>query len=880
MGKTKSKQKLSSIIVVLLVALYYTMYGSGCGRSAKDKAIEADRLNLQAHEFVNQQDYPKALENVRASLLLNNELKRDSALAENYFLLARCQRMFAEYDSALLSFKTSLEYARLLRENQLERKVKIALAEFQYLLGEDEAALVTASDAAAAAKLYGDPRDVYRSLLINAKAYHSMTKYDRELHTLEKLMHIDSLMLSMQHRSELLRVLLRTHIAAGDDQKAREVFKSLSVFAHAKNDSSTLAYAYVDWGKYQQSLYQSDSAVQSFSQALGLLGAISDRSLHIEVLSALGSQAYQTKHFEDAKRYFGDALHVAQQNNDFIMEQMLKVMLVACDWKSQGITLNPVSQELVQRCSSIVAACQQVGFSTVEAFALFILGKFVEVCGDTTESVKNYQSALQLYEQAQGSFIENEVVAQLIDVVFEGEKSGWYDALLEPSCAMNKTSDVVNLFERKNLLELARFFSTMTFQTTDEVLNYEITTLQRKQKALTLLDEDVSREFSSGKGRNAERVEALKKLYPMRVAEMTAAAEKIGSMNQNLRWLVAPKQLTVNQIQDTLPAMSVLVEYVPLANDLYVIIIRSDTTILLKQAINRQRLLSLVHEYNRLISDARLQGSSPQFDAALGLQRISELSSILSNVLVHPLESNLENALTLYVVLPAEFEWFPLHTLRVSGKSFIEAFTISYLPSAAVLFFTSRQEKYVQNVVGVGHQGITSWDVEYELKDIRGFYTEAKLLFGTSASLNQLANSKYDLLHFATEFALDSKRASNSVMQLSDGKTPFGLSEVPLGELLNFSMPPTFIISNISTTPGGLSRYSPMALLASGTQTLIVTMWQGERKSKKYFGEVFYTNLMSGVSSRESYQRAMVALASKREFSQVHRWGLYFRYGR
>ena len=196
------------------------------------------------------------------------------------------------------------------------------------------------------------------------------------------------------------------------------------------------------------------------------------------------------------------------------------------------------------------------------------------------------------------------------------------------------------------------------------------------------------------------------------------------------------------------------------------------------------------------------------------------------------------------------------------------------------MLFAPRQEVPVKYVVGLGHPGKTSWDVEYELKDIRSFYKKAKMLFDTSATMEHCASLKYDILHIAADYLFDRDVPDNSSMLLSDGATPDGLRQVSLGEILALRAPQTLIFSNISPVPGGLARYAPLAFLANGSQTVITTMWQGERRVKRYFGEVFYTSVMAGVPSAEAYDKAMIALARKDEFSALYRWGLYYRFGR
>ena len=71
-----------------------------------------------------------------------------------------------------------------------------------------------------------------------------------------------------------------------------------------------------------------------------------------------------------------------------------------------------------------------------------------------------------------------------------------------------------------------------------------------------------------------------------------------------------------------------------------------------------------------------------------------------------------------------------------------------------------------------------------------------------------------------------------------------------------------------------------LAFLANGTPTVITTMWQGERKGKKYFGEIFYTGIQTGTPSPKAYHEAMVALTKKPEFEEPDKWGLFYRFGK
>jgi tetratricopeptide (TPR) repeat protein len=98
------------ILIIFLVMIF------GCNRMPEQKLQEADKLFTQARLFVDQQNYLEGLRTIRQAIDLNNELKRDSVLGENYFLLANVQRSLGQYDSALAGFKIALEYFRLTGE--------------------------------------------------------------------------------------------------------------------------------------------------------------------------------------------------------------------------------------------------------------------------------------------------------------------------------------------------------------------------------------------------------------------------------------------------------------------------------------------------------------------------------------------------------------------------------------------------------------------------------------------------------------------------------------------------------------------------------------------------------------------------------------------
>ena len=344
--------------------------------------------------------------------------------------------------------------------------------------------------------------------------------------------------------------------------------------------------------------------------------------------------------------------------------------------------------------------------------------------------------------------------------------------------------------------------------------------------------------------------------------------------------ILSLEPLDLKSVRTALPAQSALVEFAPTTNALYSIIVQPDTAYIHKTNVTSQYLSSVIRDYLQLISELRLTTYGLRMSEPAALQRINEISSVLHTIFIAPILAEVRNAQKLYLVLPEEFTWLPVHTFRGEGGALGVRTNISYLPSAVALLFPQEKEHWTKKIIGLGHPGTTTWDVEYELKDIRSFFDGVGLLFDTTATLSHLMDSTYDILHIAAEVTLDRVVPQNSCVILADEARPIGVRKVPLGEMLKLPAPQALIFSNVSATPGGLSRYAPLAFLTNGTRIVIASMWQGDRRAKKAFGEGFYTNLFAGTPASEAYYRSIVAMAKHDEMSHIQRWGMYYQFGK
>jgi len=874
----------------LLLAIS-TIIVSGCGGESSEKKLrDARALNDKARSLFYQRQYPEAMTVVRKAMNANSELQQDSALTENYLLLGLIQRALGQYDSTLTTLRYVLERAHLMTNPLIERKGKIALADFLTAMRVYGDAVSLATDAATSSKFSSDWESLRSSLLVACSANHGLGHQDAELKTLGELLKVEVERLGGQDAALVFEGRLGAFAAACRPDSVRSAFEEWMRLSRFKGDTLSVARAYLRWGLYKQSVHQYDSSFHALSKALDVLNLRPDLLLQCRLLCSLGNLAFRQRNFDNAKRYYKDALELIHKEGNCPLEIMVNVQLLACDLHLNRSMNKQNLDEIKEKCTALKDTCDQMGFREGKAVALFFLGRLAERRNEFAAALTSYDRAREEYEQNLLPDGDSDA-SQVIESFMEGGQTGWYEAPLQLQCSVENVENAFELMERRNLSDAIRFFSLLKIATPSDVVNRSIAEVQWKRAGLSLLEQTIAQELADGKRENIDRLHGLQELYPLRLIELSEAENELAAASASYQWLLRLQQPRLKEIQDKLSANNAVVEFMPLANSLCIIVVRKDSAVMRSVPVNRDYLFSLVNEYKSLISDARLSGQVSSFSKSAALSRTNKLSQMLYTLLVGPVRplfpaasGNARVGGKLYLVVPKEFGYLPLHTLRTFENnkltSLDQKFNVSYLPSAAVLLFPSVTETVVHDVVGCGCAGNTSWDVEYELKDIHAFYDKAKLLFDTSATLENLAHLHYDLLQITAEFSLDTARPGNSYIVLSDGATAAGMREIPLGKMLALPSPQTLLFSNISSIPGGLFRYAPFALLANGTQTVIATMWQGERKSKKYFGEVFYTNLQLGASASVAYQQAVVALGNREEFSPVTMSGLYYQFGR
>jgi CHAT domain-containing protein len=137
-----------------------------------------------------------------------------------------------------------------------------------------------------------------------------------------------------------------------------------------------------------------------------------------------------------------------------------------------------------------------------------------------------------------------------------------------------------------------------------------------------------------------------------------------------------------------------------------------------------------------------------------------------------------------------------------------------------------------------------------------------------------------DILHLALDLRYSSSSPENSCVILSDAKIRDIPKETLWGEFLGTTAFPTVIVSQLRADSISIDQLLPSLFLVNGSATVIVNMLPVSRKAKKFWGEIFYTTLLSGKSTGSAYRQALLEMIRNREYAAPYMWAPFLLWGK
>jgi CHAT domain-containing protein len=866
-------RQIRNIISFLFV---FVVFFVGCGKDKNTQITDADNKLSEGQALMRQSEYATAEVILREAIDLNMELKRDSVLGEIYLLINQCQRWNGSYDSIPGTINRAIEYYKAAGAQKGIRRGLTELARYYFQLEDYQKSMAIAAEAAVSAKILRDTTDLLDILSISVNAARSLNRFEQTIRYARDMYEVDSVRYKTEYRSKISESLFGMFYAAGKSQDMHNLINDLE----KDNDVNCLLRIYTQWGELYYRNGNLDSALSLFSQGLMYIDKQTESNLKIKLLLDLGSVAYRTKHYDNARMYFLDALSSAKENGNISLKRVLEGILIACDWKYSDPLLRQYRKEFVSRDSALIADCTSENNKYGEMLGLAITIRLAEEGKDTLDTRKLSDQLYALETSLEDLGDDKNIEPRLLNLFLDGELYTAYTGILQAAVHENNHNRIIELLEEDNIRDLGRFFSRLTIDTQDAALNDALVSYRNKYFMLNVLRKDIEQEIAKGKNSNQKRLNLLRNLYSSEIAILKNMVQDIWRSHRNFGRLLSTEPPSILSIRDSISTDEAVTEFFRVRDTLYFMIMRNDTSYIIKGTQSASKILVCVTEYNKLIGDSRSADNQVRGQTTASSFRIDELSRTIGEALIAPLRAHLNGVKNLFVVPPYEYGMLPFHTLRSGSAYLAEDYNVHYIPTAAALLMSHRETGPIVKVAAVGYPGSTNWDIEYELRDIRSFFEDAGMIFNQDATLPAIDDLNKDVLHIGAEFVLDKDYPDNTTCVLSGGKLISDLEYVPIGKLLNINNPQVLIISSISQESGVLNRYVPLLFIARGTPTVIATMWRGDRRLSRAFGEGFYTALKEGKQVDEAYNSTVRKIIGQPEFSKPQQWGMYYLIGR
>jgi CHAT domain-containing protein len=323
---------------------------------------------------------------------------------------------------------------------------------------------------------------------------------------------------------------------------------------------------------------------------------------------------------------------------------------------------------------------------------------------------------------------------------------------------------------------------------------------------------------------------------------------------------VALASISLTAAQRFLPNGTTLLEYAFLPDGMTAFLVTRAGTKQMRWKLDRRELERTVKE--DLLPMLAGNSTQQEVDAAL---------AALSRMIVDPVAKNLPKGQRLIVIPTGFLNYVPFEALKLpGGESMIDAFTISYLPSASALQFIDAQKPLpgklflgaIGNVSANGAAALPGTLAEVDA--IGKLEHDAARVTGVDFTHDAArdALTKFDVVHFATHGDVDANAPLFSALLTSS--TPLFLYEIQALKLQARMV----VLSACRTGKGRVQGGDEVAgftrtLLLAGADTVVASLWDVNDASTAELMSGFYRALNAGQTAAAALRSSMLEVRGK-----------------
>jgi tetratricopeptide (TPR) repeat protein len=874
--KTRSTILPSHPIVYAGCVALLIMTLAGCGNGDRNLDQELQKTMASAEQLLDNGSATGARKLLLENLQASSGTWKGKEAGAAYRMLGDLSRRTAQLDSAIAFYSLAEDAFRARAQRELAFRMELAIVDVYRLMQLDHEAALRASEALRLATLFGDSSSVtaIRWTLLDIS---SRLEQPEETERLASVLRSSCL----QARDEQGEARIFYILGMGQAQRqewdaaATSLLQSVTLSGRGR-DSLLMTQALLGLGRVFERSGRVREAQESFATVLQQRAAFAARpSLEYAGLLSVGNFYLRNQRADVALAYFTRGAALAQTMSHQLGEAYALLQKGHC----QELLRNAEAATLYKQGLELL---QKNGCAPGMAYALLSLGRLAEQHNEVTDAGQFYRAAVDAHESA---FASRDAGSLWVDC--EESALGWgntnpYGASVALSLQQGKTDEAFWYQERSNARALSDDMASWGASSAIPAANAPLQEY-RHLRALHTGAEGVIEQLASGTDGTVSIIAAVRAELARVSEQMSAQADRARHEDPKFEAVVNADGAHIADVQQSLPADAILLQYMPTSRGMFVCAITPTASSVQMAVTAPQRIATLCDGYLRECALRASLADSSRVVPAGADARLTDLTRGLYEALVLPIETLIRPNSRLIVVFPGRFPAVPLAGLRRGGSLAAPALgdrcMISYLPTARFAMRKAPLPQVVRTVMGFGMRGTTSWDVEYELRDIHSFYRTAILLFGKDANIASLRSTQADLLHLALEVRFRTQPRVTGAFLCGDGATIEGSQPVSFGSVFSLPPVPVVVLSNLSPAVPSTDRAIAAAFLANGSAAVITNATPMTRKAKKMFGEGFYTALQSGGQVPSALRTAQAGMARTKDLASTCFWSPLMLWG-
>lgn len=626
-----------------------------------------------------------------------------------------------------------------------------------------------------------------------------------------------------------------------DEYKESLEYARQFVEAAAKyGDSLLIGMAQMTLGSIHYGQRDLAPAVQAMEAALAILEQSGMAGMIMTAHLSLGSVYLEQKQYERARQEFQTSLALAEKAGDVtgVGTAISSLAALEFDLKNYERSLQlatrlhelasrypktsdllPLSQlhlavslhelgrpqEALPWIEQAVAGYRKVGRPRTLVESLFRRGRIYETLGRVDEAIADLREAVELVEKIAANVTGDEKKR----FEFREKDIQIYETLIRLLMKKGLVEESFEYLERSKSKALVTALRVKSIQARDPELSSLLEQVGAMRDRIGALESHLDDELSKPLvEQDLGQVRILSKSLDAGSAALESLVEDVRGKNPLAVGLIAVRRIAAKNVQQRIPQGTLLVEYFPTTDALYIYLIRRDSVDVRKVDVPAKALDEAVWEFRRVIEGITRKGGFVRpiesWKESRSVQFRSEVAPVKKALtqlyawLIGPVWEEIERHESVMFVPTGTLYYLPFGALArelPDGelKFLVEEKQISILPSAEMLELSQNHRSGNGGLVAFGNPDGSLPAAAEEVQQIAGIMPQSQVFIGPDATEDRLAEASRgaSILHLATHGVLSDRDVNQSyiVMAPATGEGMAKDGRLRLGEIYGLPVP-------------------------------------------------------------------------------------------